>query len=200
MAPSLAPRLCWMDGRATFTMKKSRTNMNVPNISTIRADQERPDGAWTELGRTRVAVMLPSLLPPLRGESSRLEDGPGDLRAVPGQVGFGERDQVILADGPVHADRPFGDHGAEPAVGLVEIAERSGMEHHRRLHPGDGQRPDPPIRPGRLGYGYERGQFARLQPEEAGRDQPPARTRGGQPRGADQAVDLLDPPAPQAQD
>src|SRR5271156_5555078 len=109
-----------MDGRATFTMKKSRTNMNVPNISTIRADQGGLDGAWTELGRVRVAVMLPSLLPPLRGESSGLEDRPGDLCPMPGQVGFGERDQVILADGSVHADRPFGDHGAQPAVDLLE--------------------------------------------------------------------------------
>src|SRR4029077_16657373 len=116
MAPSPAPRLCWMDGRATFTMKKSRTNMNVPNISTIRADQDGLDGAWTELGRVRVAVMLPSLLPPLRGESRGLEDGTEELRPVPGYVGFGERDQVVLANGPVYADRPFGDHGAEPAV------------------------------------------------------------------------------------
>src|SRR5260370_29024478 len=144
MAPSPAPRLCWMDGRATFTMKKSRTNMNVPNISTISGDQDGLDGAWTELGRVRVAVMLPSLLPPLRGESSGLEDGPADLRAMPGQVGFGERDQVILTDRPVHADGPFGDHGAQPAVGLVDIAGRPGVKHYRLLYPGDGPRPDPP--------------------------------------------------------
>src|SRR5580693_6633340 len=178
MAPSPAPRLCWMDGRATFTMKKSRTNMNVPNISTIRGDQGRLDGAWTELGRVRVAVMLPSLLPPLRGESSGLEDGPADLRAMPGRVGFGERDQVILADRPVYADRPFGDDGAEPAVGLVDVAERPGVDHHRRLHPGAGQRPDPPLCPGRPGHGHEGSQPGLLQPEEAGREQGPARARG----------------------
>src|SRR5580693_757448 len=178
MAPSPAPRLSWMDGRATFTMKKSRTNMNVPNISTIRVDQDGLDGAWTELGRVRVAVMLPSLLPPLRGESSGLEDGPGDLRAMLGQVGFGERHQVILADRPFDANRPFGDHGAEPAVGLVDVAERPGVEHHRRLHPGDGQRPDPPVYRGRVGHGHERGQLGLLQLEEVGREQGPARARG----------------------
>src|SRR5260370_16970388 len=101
MAPSPAPRLCWMDGRATFTMKKSRTNMNVPNISTIRADQDGLDGAWTELGRVRVAVMLPSLLPPLRGEPSGLEDGPPALRPTPGQAASGHPDHALHADAPV---------------------------------------------------------------------------------------------------
>jgi hypothetical protein len=46
-----------MDGRATFTMKKSRTNMNVPNIRTVRAAQDGLDAALTELGRVRVAVI-----------------------------------------------------------------------------------------------------------------------------------------------
>jgi hypothetical protein len=44
MALSPARRLCWIDGSATLTMKKSRTNMNVPNMSTVSAAQEVPDG------------------------------------------------------------------------------------------------------------------------------------------------------------
>src|SRR6516165_5971366 len=141
MAPSPAPRPCWMDGSATFTMKKSRTNMNVPNISTVSADQDGADGARqsTCCGHT------PSLLPPVTGESNGLEDRPADLGAVPGQVGFGERHQVVLADRPVHSDRPFGDHRAEPAVGLVDVPDRPRMDQHRRFHAGDGQRPDPPV-------------------------------------------------------
>src|SRR5580700_1452787 len=97
MAPSPACRPCWMDGRATFTMKKSRTNMNVPDISTISADQglrlSRPgeDGLgsdWMDREAVVDVVMLPSLLPPLRGESrhvrggsrrGRVEDRPADL-------------------------------------------------------------------------------------------------------------------------
>jgi hypothetical protein len=38
-------------------MKKSRTNMNVPIMSTASADQDRPPADWTGLGRVRVAVM-----------------------------------------------------------------------------------------------------------------------------------------------
>jgi hypothetical protein len=57
MAPSPARRDCWIDGRATLTMKKSRTNMNVPVMSTASADHDWPGGDWTELGSVRVAVM-----------------------------------------------------------------------------------------------------------------------------------------------
>src|SRR5271170_5668209 len=157
MAPSPAPRPCWMDGRATFTMKKSRTNTKVPSISTIRADQglcrSRPgdDGLGsdrTDREAVVVVVMLPSLLPPLRGESSRgrVEHGPADFGPVtPGRVGLVERHQVVLADGPVYADRPFGHHRAQLAVGLVHVADRPGMEHHRRFHAWNGQRLEPPV-------------------------------------------------------
>src|SRR5262245_14395059 len=133
IALSPACRPCWIDGSATFTMKKSRTNMNVPNMRTVSAAQERPDGAWTGLGRVRVAVMPPSLRPPVTGESRGLEDRPADLGAVAVQVRFGERDQVILADRAVHADGPLGDHRAERAVGLVHVTGRPGVQHHRRL-------------------------------------------------------------------
>ena len=151
--------------------------MNVPVMSTARARQDGPDGARTELGRVRVAVMLPSLLPPLTGESSRLEDRPADLRAVPGQVGFGERDQVILADGPVHPDRPFGDHGAEPCrrSGRCPRAARSGASPP--LPPRGWSAAGPARRPGRPRHGHEGGQFGLLQLEEAGREQRPARAR-----------------------
>jgi hypothetical protein len=57
MALSPARRLCWIDGSATLTMKKSRTNMNVPIMSTASADQDRPGGDWTGLGSVRVAVI-----------------------------------------------------------------------------------------------------------------------------------------------
>src|SRR5271170_5931420 len=129
MAPSPAPRPCWMDGRATFTMKKSRTNMNVPDISTISADQglcaSRPDddglgSDWTDREAVVDVVMLPSLLPPLRGESrrGRVEDRPADLGPlVLGRSRLGERGEVVLADRPVHSDGSLGHHGAQVAVG-----------------------------------------------------------------------------------
>src|SRR6266516_320736 len=61
----------------------------------------------------------PSLWPPLTGESSGLEDRPADLGAMPGHVGLGERDQVILADRALDADGALGDDRAQHAVGLV---------------------------------------------------------------------------------
>src|ERR1700751_5233979 len=123
MAPSPAPRLSWMDGRATLTMKKSRTNMNVPIMSTARADQ--PASGLDRTRKWRCCVHTPSLWPPLTGESSGLEDRPADLGAVPGQVGFGERDQVILADRALDADSPLGHDRAQRAVGLVGVGRRS---------------------------------------------------------------------------
>src|ERR1700722_16863816 len=105
MAPSPAPRPCWMDGRATFTMKKSRTNMNAPNISTIRPDHDRPDEAWTALGRTRVAVMLPSLPAPVTGESNALavardavQDQAADRVQVAARTGLAGPPRITQAD------------------------------------------------------------------------------------------------------
>ena len=57
LAPDPARRPCWIAGSATLTMKKSRTNMNVPIMSTASADQDRPPAVWTGLGSVRVAVM-----------------------------------------------------------------------------------------------------------------------------------------------
>src|SRR5271155_2164736 len=171
MAPSPARRPCWMDGSATVTMKKSKTNMNVPVISTASADQRlrstRPGSDargsdWTERVALVVVVMLPSLVPPLRGESrrGRVEDGPADFGPlVLGGSRLGERGEVVLADGPVHPDGPFGHHGAQPAVRLVEVSDRAGVEHHRRLHAGNGQRPDPSGGRGQVIHGNERGQL-----------------------------------------
>src|ERR1700759_4441995 len=60
MAPWLAPRPCWIVGRATFTMKKSSTNMNVPIIRTASGHQRFFAGdREAERGRSVAVAVMP---------------------------------------------------------------------------------------------------------------------------------------------
>src|SRR5262245_33487948 len=92
-----------------------------------------------------------------------LEHRPADLRAVPGLLGRVERaDKIVLADWPLHADRPLRDRCTERAEGLIEVLEGPTVQSDGVLGRREQPHPDPAGRRGRPGDRDERHQLAML--------------------------------------
>src|SRR4029450_9874821 len=58
-------------------------------------------------------------------------------------IGVELRNQVVLANRPVHPDLAFGHVGTERAIGLVQVGEGALVRRHRQLGRGDLQHPCP---------------------------------------------------------
>src|SRR5438270_5502914 len=92
-----------------------------------------------------------------------LEHRPADLGSMLALIRRLERaDEVVLANRPLHTDRPFGDHRTERGVSAIEVLDRPVMHGDRILHGGKLERLDTTVCLEGPGDGNERHDLAVL--------------------------------------